>query len=102
MRIADRPKGTKIVETREDTVAALWATLYGDRAASDAKLVEVGNFRKYEDGLLRRRGDFGRSRGFSRGAPVNPKPPPPKAPIEYWGDQQLGSESEKGKGESSK
>ena len=40
--------------------------MYDGRVESDAELVEAGHFRKYEDGLLWRRGDFGGNSRFGR------------------------------------
>ena len=66
----------------------------------DANLIEAGDFRKYENGFLRRgKEDIGRGRWTEGVAPVSSKPQTPKAPIAYWRDHQLrGGEVEKGKG----
>ena len=67
---------------------------------SDANLAEVGNFRKYENGFLRRWGeDIGRIWDAAGAAQASSKPPPPKATITYWRYHQVGREVEKGKGE---
>ena len=69
---------------------------------SDANLVEAGNFRKYENGLLRRgEEDYVRRRGASGVTLVRPQrpPPTPKEPIAYWRYQQAESEVGNGRGE---
>ena len=61
-------KGAKIVAAGENEVSELRETMYDGRVGSDSKLAEVANFRKYENGLLGRRCDFGGNRRFSRGS----------------------------------
>ena len=69
---------------------------------SDAKLVEVENFRNTKMAYYEEEETPGETGDLSGRAPVISKPPPPKAPNTYWRDQQVGSGAGKGKGKASK